>query len=147
MIPRYSACLLLLIALLSACRPDLYTAPDLRGDEASARVVTDSPKDTVWKSVPRLYVSKVDDRSTFRLCWDAPFCWPKEAVMPAGRHHIGLHYDAVGSFADATLWLDAEAGVTYIARNERVVDGVRFWLEDTRTGKPVGGIAGSEPEQ
>ena len=65
--------------------------------------------------------------------------------MRPGRRHISLRWSHDRSYASATLWFDAEPGVTYLVR-QRVKDrGVLLWIEDTRTGKPVGGIVESEP--
>ena len=46
--------------------------------------------------------------------------------------------------ATGTLWLDAEAGKSYIVRKRVEGYGVRFWVEDTATGQTVGGIEPGE---
>ena len=46
----------------------------------------------------------------------------------------------------ANLWLVGEAGGSYLVKVDQSGDGVRMWLEDERTGKPVGGARGSADE-
>ena len=136
-----------LALLLGACAPALYTPPHLAQDPPPAHVVTDSDEVTL---VPKnlhqeIYITRVDDASTYRLCWNISLCWPKQALLPPGRHHLQLHYEMIAVYANALLWLDAEPGQSYIVRRKLEGYGVRLWVEEVGTGKVVGGIAGSEP--
>ena len=49
-------------------------------------------------------------------------------------------------YAHADLWFVGEAGNSYLVRPGQTGDGLTVWIEDERTGKPVGGVRGSADE-
>jgi hypothetical protein len=134
-----------LVSLLCACGPYLYKGRGLNPDEQPARVRTED-KET-QAAVLKLYITKVDGVSSdnYPFCWDSAGCWAKEAVLSSGRHHLSLRWQASQIHATRDVWFDAEAGVDYLVRQHAEGYEVRIWIEDTRTGKHVGGVASSEP--
>ncbi len=60
-------------------------------------------------------------------------------LMP-GKHSITLTYRTFNSEASSDLWFIAEAGKAYSARMDGGYSSVRFWIEETATGRVVGGI-------
>jgi hypothetical protein len=56
-----------------------------------------------------------------------------------GRHIITVAIDVENMHATGRLWLDAQEGKSYIVRKRIQGYGVRFWIEETDTGKMVGG--------
>ena len=95
----------------------------------------------------RLYISKIDGKSTFNFAHalTANQEYPEKAYVEPGRRYLEFRYQGRG-YAKMDLWLDAEAGKTYIVRKEAGGGKVRLWIEEKGTGKVVGGIRGGEPE-
>jgi hypothetical protein len=60
--------------------------------------------------------------------------------LSPGRHIISVEIQVTTSTATGRLWLDAEAGKSYIVRRHIEGYGVRFWIEETDTGRVVGGV-------
>ena len=57
-----------------------------------------------------------------------------------GKHVIGLFWSAPGyQGLTTTVWFEGEPGGTYLVRSQRDGMQIRFWVEDRRTGRPVGG--------
>ena len=122
------------LLLCAACQPNLffqaYPGPRLP-PEQHARIVTIPSSNGLIRPV----VNCVDNQ------WEPA---PEVYVLP-GRHYLTVLY-LVGSYwSEGALWLDAEAGHTYNVLWEAQGGGVRFWLVDAATGRPVGGIVGGEP--
>jgi hypothetical protein len=63
-----------------------------------------------------------------------------------GKHTLRLRYRGPGTAVRANLWLVGEAGGSYLVKVDQQGDGVRIWIEDEKTGKPVGGVRGSADE-
>lgn len=74
------------------------------------------------------------------------FTRPQEVIVLPGKHvvRIGL----TNGLGDCwfNLWLVAEAGKKYVAKQETSFREFRVWLEDAQTGAPVGGLVGSDDE-
>ena len=118
-------------ALLCACAPTLYTAPDLTPNEPPARLVTDSDPYTPFRNLgQRIFITEVDGESTYELCWSLSRCWPEEASVATGFHVAKVHYSFIGGEADGQVSFDAEAGRTYIVRKQLEGLSVRLWVEE-----------------
>jgi len=63
-----------------------------------------------------------------------------------GKHTVRLRYRGPGSAVTANLWFVGEAGSSYLIKAGEVGDGLKVWIEDEKTGKPVGGVRGSADE-
>ena len=61
-----------------------------------------------------------------------------------GRHIISVEFSLNNSSTTGRLWLDAVAGKSYIVRKRIEGYGVHFWIEETVTGRIVGGIEPGE---
>lgn len=96
----------------------------------------------------RLYISKIDNEGTFSFFYSiiSNQMFPESAYVLPGRHYISINYRNLNWYANGQLWLDAEKGETYIVRKAMKNYEIRFWIENERTGKLVGGIPGGEPE-
>jgi hypothetical protein len=46
----------------------------------------------------------------------------------------------------AHLWFVGEAGGSYLVKAGQTGDGLKVWIEDEKSGKPVGGVHGSADE-
>jgi hypothetical protein len=96
----------------------------------------------------RVDIEQVDDKPTLST-GEGIFSSASGAsavyVLP-GKHHLRLRYRGPGTAVRANLWFVGEAGGSYLAKVDQLGDGVRIWLEDERTGKPVGGVRGSADE-
>jgi len=67
--------------------------------------------------------------------------------MLPGKHTLQLRYRGPGGArVTAHLWLVAEAGASYLVKGAQMGDGVKIWIEDEKTGQPVGGVRGSPDE-
>jgi hypothetical protein len=67
--------------------------------------------------------------------------------MLPGKHTLQLRYRGPGGVrVTAHLWLVAEAGGAYLVKAAQTGDGAKVWIEDEKTGKPVGGVRGSPDE-
>jgi hypothetical protein len=60
--------------------------------------------------------------------------------LSPGRHIISVQIYLNTSSATGRLWLEAEAGKSYIVRKRIEGYGVYFWIEETDTGRVVGGV-------
>lgn len=63
-----------------------------------------------------------------------------------GKHTLQLRYRGPGAAVTAHLWFVGEAGGTYLIKAGQTGDGLKVWIEDEKTGKPVGGVRGSPDE-
>jgi len=66
-------------------------------------------------------------------------------VLP-GKHNITAQVRYLVSYAFVEMWLVAEAGESYVIKARSEGFSVTMWIENERTGKPVGGIKGSDDE-
>jgi hypothetical protein len=119
-----------LAALLCACAPTLYTAPDLTANEPPARLVTDSDPYKPFRNLGQvLWLTQVDGESTYQFCWRLTSCWPEEASVSKGFHVVKVHYAFIGGEADGQVSFDAESGRSYIVRKQLDGLSVRLWVE------------------
>jgi len=63
-----------------------------------------------------------------------------------GKHTAQLRYRGPGAAVTAHLWFVGEAGGSYLVKAGQTGDGLKVWIEDEKTGKPVGGVRGSPDE-
>ena len=87
-------------------------------------------------------ITSLDGKSLFRMGWDTDF--PESLIITPGKHVIGVRYMYMNAYANGTIWLDAESEKSYIIRKQPHNYSVSFWVEETDTGKRVGGIFGQE---
>jgi hypothetical protein len=66
--------------------------------------------------------------------------------MLPGKHTVQLRYRGPGSAVTANLWFVGEAGGSYLVKAGQTGDGLKVWIEDEKSGKPVGGVRGSPDE-
>jgi hypothetical protein len=65
-------------------------------------------------------------------------------TLSPGMHIITVEASVNNMHAGGRLWLDAQAGKSYIVRKRTVGYGVHFWIEETDTGRVVGGEQSGE---
>jgi hypothetical protein len=63
-----------------------------------------------------------------------------------GKHTVQLRYRGPGAAVTTNLWFVGEAGNSYLVKAGQTGDGLKVWIEDEKTGKPVGGVRGSPDE-
>jgi hypothetical protein len=90
----------------------------------------------------KICIYSVDKKKTFLLV--ATF--PEEVYILPGKHNIVVETKFTFTYAFADLWLVAEPGETYVIKSLEKGDRVRMWIENERTGQPVGGVTGSSDE-
>lgn len=136
-------------ALLISCgTTQPYRVPGTDESTATIRVYTESDRNhTVFAGLDqRLYIKAIDEKSTVnQLCIQN--CAPTEAFVTPGRHNLDLMYAVGNTYANGSIYFDAELGKTYFVRRQTNGYGVRFWVEEVETKKVVGGIPGFEPKQ
>jgi hypothetical protein len=70
-----------------------------------------------------------------------------EVKLTPGKHVIRAQAFLGGYYADCHLWFVAEAGGCYEVRYQLPDQlHITFWIVDTATGRPVGGVKGSDDE-
>ena len=108
----------------------------------SIHVVTESQNNhTLFAALDqRVYITHVDNASTNTLCFHWPDCYAQEVFVAPGRHYLKLKYAYFNTFANGTVWFDAQEGRSYMIRRRASGNGVQLWVEDTTTGRRVGGI-------
>jgi hypothetical protein len=72
--------------------------------------------------------------------------WAQEVYVLPGKRRLQLHWSRGFFLAGGRVWFVGEAGKRYLARAESKGGRVRMWIEDERTGEPVGGWMGSDDE-
>lgn len=137
--------LLALAGCVAAPVTQMYPGPTLG---ASQQVLVQANLRGRAFASQRVDIEQVDDKPTLST-GEGIFSSASGAsavyVLP-GKHHLRLRYRGPGTAVTANLWLVGEAGGSYLVRVEQMGDGVRIWLEDEKTGKPVGGVRGSADE-
>jgi hypothetical protein len=96
----------------------------------------------------RVDIQQVDDKATLAMA-EGIFSSSSgaEAVyLLPGKHTLRLRYRGPGAAVTTNLWLIGEAGGSYLVKAGQTGDGLKVWIEDEKTGKPVGGVRGSADE-
>jgi len=66
---------------------------------------------------------------------------PEKVMVQPGRRYLSVRWRLNRSWANGKLWLDAEAGKSYVVHKTFLPDGkARFWIAEGPSGKTVGGI-------
>jgi len=151
-LPQPRIALLVLCLLCAGCAsPWAFVAPDAKAaSDPLVTVTCDSERThTILTNLnPRVVITEVDGRFTYSplRIFVGQRDYPEIAQLRPGRHNLDLRYVHNNTYADGSLWFDAEAGKTYRVRFKLEGYGVSFWVEEEGTGKAVGGIPGSEPD-
>lgn len=114
----------------------MYDGPEVSPDK---RAVIKISKET--DGVTRMI--QIDNKKTFFLL---AFTTPEQVQVLPGKHNINVMVQCLLGAASSDIWLVAEAGETYVVKSKIKFDLVRIWMENERTGLPVGGIVGSSDE-
>jgi hypothetical protein len=93
----------------------------------------------------RLFITKLDGKSLSKFSVKQPF--PESMALTPGRHEMSFSYQHFGTYANTTLWLVAEEGKSYTAKKRVDGNAVAIWIEETSTGKIVGGILDDLPDE
>ena len=96
----------------------------------------------------RVDIQAVDDKQTlsFGEGITSSSSGAEAVYMLPGKHTLRLRYRGKGAAVTANLWFVGEKGNSYLVRATQTGDGVKVWLEDEKTGQPVGGVRGSPDE-
>ena len=96
----------------------------------------------------RIDIEQVDDKPTLATAEGimSSSSGAQAVYMLPGKHTLRLRYRGPGTAVRANLWLEGEAGGSYLVKVDQQGDGVRIWIEDEKTGKPAGGVRGSADE-
>lgn len=87
----------------------------------------------------RLYITKIDGKSTSSNIANIHIGFPEQVLVEPGRHSLGLKFVCGTTSCDGKLWLDAEAGKTYFVYWKSEGYHIRFWIEEKESGKVVSG--------
>ncbi len=91
----------------------------------------------------KIGILKVDDKRTISyLRQDGA----SEVYVLPGKHRITVTLHYAFTHALGELWLVAEPGGRYVVKEISKGLRAKAWIEDEETGKPVGGVAGSDDE-
>ena len=138
--------LAVLSALIAGCatiaEPELPTSSV---DSGRARISGDSETaHKFWKGLDqRVFITKLDGKSQFRLSLTSDY--PQTVIVVPGRHYLDVQYRLFNMFANGKLWLDAEAGKSYLIKKKQRQYAVSLWIEEADSGRVVGGVPGGEP--
>lgn len=96
----------------------------------------------------RVDIQQVDEKSTLSFGEGilSSSSGAQAVYMLPGKHTVQLRYRGPGAAVTAHLWLVGEAGGSYLIKAGQTGDGLKVWIEDEKTGKPVGGVRGSADE-
>lgn len=96
----------------------------------------------------RVDIQQVDNRQTLSFGEGilSSSSGAQAVYMLPGKHTVQLRYRGPGAAVTAHLWFVGEAGGSYLIKAGQTGDGLKVWIEDEKTGKPVGGVRGSADE-
>ena len=140
--------IVVLLFALAGC-----AAPVVQMYEGGAR----SPSEVVLVRVESRGRTFVSERVDIQQVDDKPTLGTGEGILSSssgaqavymlpGKHTLQLRYRGPGAAVTAHLWFVGEAGSSYLVKAGQTGDGLKVWLEDEKTGKPVGGVRGSGDE-
>ena len=75
------------------------------------------------------------------------YIYPSSILVTPGIHGLVVKYSSRSGYTNSHLWFEAIEGKQYKLNRKLNGYSVQIWMEDAETGKPVGGIPGSEPIQ
>lgn len=136
---------LLLLAGCAAPVAKLYDGPMLA---PSQQVVVRVDQRGRTFASERVDIQQVDDKPTlsFGEGLISSSSGAEAVYLLPGKHTFRLRYRGRGDAVTANLWVVGEAGGSYIVKAAQTGDGLKIWIEDESTGKPVGGVRGSPDE-
>ena len=96
----------------------------------------------------RIDIQQVDDKPTLKTAEGimSSSSGAQAVYLLPGKHTLRLRYRGPGAAVTANLWLVGEAGNSYLVKGGQTGDGLKVWIEDEKTGKPVGGVRSSADE-
>lgn len=131
--------------LLVGCSASPYRAAGIDTNNLGSFVVVETDSDKDHKVLRGLnetvQISRVDDENLYNFFTG----FPDKAFISAGRHRIEVKFSYLNTYATGCLLIDAVAGEEYIVRKLSNQYGVKFWMENKRSGQPVGGNCPSKP--
>jgi hypothetical protein len=119
----------ILTLLMTGCAT--YRAP--QGDDVATLTVQ-------FKNLGVTYID--GERTTSELTVEGL----REVPVSAGKHTVGVIALLGTAFAEAELWFVAEPKGTYVLTYDYEKRRVAFWIVDKSTGRPTGGVKGSDDE-
>ena len=139
--------IVLTLALTSCAAPvvQLYEGPTLAPSQQVVVRVEQRGRTFVNE---RVDIEAVDDKRALSIPDEilSSSRGAQAVYMLPGKHTLRLRYRGPGTTAIANLWLVGEAGGSYLVKGAQTGEGVKIWIEDEKTGKPVGGVRGSADE-
>jgi len=137
--------LLALAACTTAPVAQMYPGPTLA---PSQHVIVRVEQRGRAFSSERVDIQQVDDKATLTTGEGilSSASGASAVYLLPGKHILQLRYRGPGAAVTAHLWLVGEAGGSYLVKAGQTGDGLKVWLEDEKTGKPVGGVRGSADE-
>lgn len=144
---RY-AVIALVLALASCAAPvvQMYEGPTLA---PSQQVLVRVDQRGRTMASERVDIEQVDDKRTLGVGEGilSTATGAQAVYTLPGKHTLRLRYRGPGGVrVTANLWLVAEAGGSYLVKAAQTGDGAKIWIEDEKTGRPVGGVRGSPDE-
>ena len=96
----------------------------------------------------RVDIQQIDDKHTLSTGEGilSASTGAQAVYMLPGKHTVRARYRGKGNAVTANLWFVGEAGGSYMVKAGQTGDGLKVWIEDEKTGKPVGGVRGSGDE-
>lgn len=139
------AVLLLALAACAAPVAQMYDGPTLA---PSQHVVLRSEARGRTFVGERVDIQLVDDKPTLKTAEGilSSSSGAQAVYLLPGKHTLRLRYRGPGAAVTANLWFVGEAGNSYLVKAGQTGDGLKVWIEDEKTGKPVGGVRGSADE-
>ena len=141
---------LICFALCGCASPRTFIQAGASKETNSAKITCDSETNhnVLIGLNSKVYIASIDEKSTATFAGFMTDAEPyaQVAYVTPGRHYLDLKFSQMNSFAWGRVWLDAEAGKSYIIRKKAKNYAITFWVEEMDTGKIVGGIPGGEPE-
>ena len=142
------AAIALVLALGACAAPvvQVYDGPTLA---PSQQVIVRVDQRGRTMASERVDIEQVDDKRTLGFGEGilSVATGAQAVYMLPGKHTLRLRYRGPGNVrVTANLWLVAEAGASYLVKATQTGDGAKIWIEDEKTGQPVGGVRGSADE-
>ena len=147
---RRRATLLVVVFVISLCdgcaapSVQMYDGPALTTDKQAVVKVAKRNRTTLRGT---LGIVRVDGSMTVNT---AEYLinpkWAASVTVLPGKHTILVKRESAMFYSIGEFWFVAEPSKEYVVNADDRGYGVRMWIEDETTGKPVGGILGSQDE-
>ena len=141
-------CVFLSVLALAGCAAPvvkMYDGPVLAPSQQVIARVEDRGRTFVGE---RVDIQQVDGKPTLSFGEGilSSSSGAQAVYLLPGKHTLQLRYRGPGAAVTAHLWFVGEAGNSYLVKAAQTGDGLKVWIEDEKTGKPVGGVRGSADE-